>query len=114
MSKQDLSKIVALSVVCAVLLPSTTHAEQPANWGPVSGSCEYSPRVGEFRHQVTLLLCDTVSLNRTGDDVTIEFGKHSWGLSARFSGKIKMSGDTLDISEIAMRDGGSKTATGTC
>jgi len=96
-------------LLLAAPAPLQAQAEQQ---DVISGRCEYSDAVARYRFETALILCDTVVISRDGPDTVLDFKQRDWGSRARVTGR--MSGDTLSITEVALRDGQSAAATGTC
>lgn len=95
----------------ALALPAPLGAEEPRQT-VIDGRCQYPQTVTEYRQETTLILCDTVEIDRSRTIATLDFTQRSWGSMARFAGD--MPGDTMTISRITLRDGRTRAATGTC
>lgn len=76
------------------------------------GQCQYSDAVTRFRDETSLVLCNTLAIDRRGEVATFDFGQRSWGSMIRFSGE--MSGRRLTVRNLRLRTGISVPATGTC
>jgi hypothetical protein len=78
----------------------------------VSGRCAYPEKAARYAAETTLILCDTISIQRSAAQSTFDFRQRSWGSMARFSGPV--SGERMTVSSLALRDGKVRAATGTC
>ena len=76
------------------------------------GQCQYSEAVARFRDETSLVLCDSLAIDRGGDAATFGFSRGSWGSMLSFSGE--MSGQRMTVSSVRLRSGRAVSATGTC
>jgi hypothetical protein len=89
--------------------PLLAQAEQES---VLNGHCQYSEQIARHRNETTLILCDTATIKRAATSATFDFRQRSWGSMAQFAGD--MAGDKMTVSRIALRDGRSFAASGTC
>jgi len=82
--------------------------------GPINlrGQCQYSDAVTRFRDETSLVLCNTLAIDRREEIATFDFGQRSWGSMISFSGEI--SGRRMTVRNLRLRVGNSVPATGTC
>lgn len=78
----------------------------------IEGRCQYPEQVAKFRNETSLILCDTVKIERGATGATLDFTRRSWGSMALFTGA--MPGDTMTVSQVTFRDGRTIPATGSC
>jgi hypothetical protein len=78
----------------------------------ITGRCQYSDRIAQYRHETTLILCDTASIDRESTTATLDFSQRSWGSTARFSSV--MADDQMTVSHLTLRNGSALAASGTC
>lgn len=101
---------LSVSAILVLAAPAPMRAEEQRT--SISGRCQYSDKVAQHRHETALILCDTVGISRAGGAATLDFSRQSWGSMARFEGD--MPGDIMTVSQVTLRDGSSRQATGTC
>lgn len=94
----------------AMLLAAAPVAPEPATVVP--GRCQYPDRVVRDRQDTVLILCDTATIDRDGETVTLDFGQRSWGSTARVMGTV--TGRTVTVQRITPRGKDSAIASGTC
>jgi hypothetical protein len=100
-----------LLALAALVVPAPLNArDEPET--VIDGRCQYPEQVAQYRRETTLILCDTVKIDRGTSSATLDFSRRSWGAMARFTGD--MPGDKMAVSQITLRDGRSVAATGTC
>lgn len=92
-------------------VPAPLNAEDPQPT-VIDGRCQYNQNVTKYRAETTLIVCDNVKISRSPATATLDFTQRSWGSMAQFSGA--MSGNTMTLSQITLRDGRSMAATGSC
>jgi hypothetical protein len=63
--------------------PSRAKDEQQT---AIDGRCQYPDRVAKYRNETALMLCDTLTINRSATSTTLDFSQRSWGSMARFTG----------------------------
>ena len=100
---------VTAMVGFAVAAPIRAQVDQKT---VIGGRCQYSEPVARYRHETTLILCDTATVSRDAGSATLDFAQRSWGSMAQFTGV--MAGNRLAVSRISLRGGTSVGATGTC
>ncbi|MFN3474746.1 MAG: hypothetical protein ACK4ZW_11960 [Blastomonas sp.] len=94
--------LVVAAPLCAEQEPKTV----------IDGRCQYPEPVAQYRNETTLILCDTVKIDRSETITTLAFTRRSWGAMARFAGD--MPGNKMTVSQITLRNGRSVAAKGTC
>lgn len=102
---------ICATAIAAIAVGVPLHAED-ARKTVIAGRCEYSDQVARYRDETTLVLCDTLKIDRSTTLTTLDFSRRSWGSMARFTGD--MSGDRMTVSRITLRNGRDIAATGTC
>jgi hypothetical protein len=75
-----------------------------------SGRCTYPDAMARFSQEASLVLCDTLRIDRSA--ATFDFRQRSWGSMLRFSGEI--SGDRMKVTRVHPHRRESAEAEGTC
>lgn len=109
--KTHFSRALAAAIASLLVHPAPLSAQAEPN-AVISGRCQYPDRVAQYRNETALILCDTASIERGRATATLDFSQRSWGSMAQFSGA--MTEDRMTVSRIALRNGRSLAASGTC
>jgi hypothetical protein len=78
----------------------------------MDGRCEYPESVRQYRHETTLAICSRLTISREGGDTAFTFGPRSLGPTMKFTGR--MSGNRMEVLQLALRNGDTTPAEGTC
>jgi len=103
---------IAATAMLATTAPRRLDAQESTATRVIGGRCEYPDRVARYRYETVLVMCDTVSISRRGEQATFNFSQRSWGSMIQFTGDI--SNDRMTVRRLSLRDGRSIAATGTC
>lgn len=101
-----------MAAAAALLVPPAPLSAQAEPKAVLSGRCQYPERAAQYRNETALILCDTASIERGSATATLDFSQRNWGSMAQFSGA--MAGDRMTVSRVALRNGRSLAASGTC
>lgn len=103
--------VIVVATMFAVAVRSPLHARTEGD-SVIEGSCQYSEPVTRQASETTLILCDTATISRGPQSPALDFGQREWGSMARFTGDF--ADGRLTVSQITLRDGTPRAATGTC
>jgi hypothetical protein len=101
-------------MIAALLAVLASQAAVSSGSDPVelSGRCQYSDAIARFSQEASLILCDSLVIDRAEATAAFDFRQRSWGSMVRFAGQI--SGDRMTITRVYPRHRSSAEATGTC
>lgn len=102
-------------LIFALLSPGAASAEAGSGAGPreIVGHCQYRDAAADhIGKDAGFALCDSVVIDKGGEEGVLDFREDGRGSSIRYAGKF--SGDVLDISSVKVRSKLAKSATGQC
>ena len=102
-----------IAAVTALFAASQALADDGIGAGVIEGQCEYSSNALKLLDGANgFAACDEMAVSRNAGKASFDFRKQGFGSMVRYGGKL--SGDTLAIRRIQLRNRQPEVASGTC